>query len=314
MESWQPTADINSLKRRSQILRNIREFFFAKNIMEVETPILAKNTVTDPYIDSFKVNYQNTTCFLQTSPEYAMKRLLAAGSGDIYQLTKSFRLEEQGSIHNPEFTMLEWYREGIDHMQLITEVDELLQHTLNTKPATKISYTKCWQQHLSINPSNCSIEELKILTGKHIPSFENQNLTHNEYLDLLFTHIIEPTLGFNSPVFIYDYPASQASLAKITTNNGEQVACRFELYIEGTELANGFYELQDAAEQMNRFLQDNKIRKQLNKDTITIDHQLIAALSGGLPNCSGVALGIDRLVMLACKKEKLSDVMSFAWS
>lgn len=312
MIDWQPSASIATLQQRAHILHQIRQFFHERAIMEVETPLLCQHTVTDPYIDSFAIANHQPPYYLQTSPEYAMKRLLAAGSGPIYQISKAFRQEEQGSLHNPEFTLLEWYRPDFDHHALMDETDALLQRLLKTPAAEKVSYRDLFLMHLDIDPHNCNLDLLLHLVQQRVELSTTTGLTGDDCLNLLLTHVIEPSLGHKTPVFIYDYPASQAALAKIRQGS-PSVAERFELYIDGIELANGFHELQDANEQYHRFNRDLTIRRKLNKASPTIDRRFIASLEAGLPDCSGVALGLDRLIMLACKHSAVNTSISFDW-
>jgi elongation factor P--(R)-beta-lysine ligase len=303
MNNWQPTTSINNLKKRAEILARIRQFFAERNVLEVETPALSHATVTDPYLHSFKTKFQNETLYLQTSPEYAMKRLLVAGSGPIFQICKSFRDDESGRYHNPEFTMLEWYRPDFDHHDLMREMDELLQLILQTKPAEKFSYAEIFANHVGVNPHTATIDELKTLV----------NINENErdiLLQLIMSEIIEPKIGQEKPTFIFDYPITQAALAKIRNDN-PPVAERFEVYFKGIELANGFHELQDAAEQKKRFEKDLAKRKKLGYETVNVDIRFLQALEQGLPECAGVALGIDRLVMLALGENHIEKTIAF---
>lgn len=312
---WQPAASLNALRLRAEILTNIRAFFSARDVMEVDTPLMCRASVTDPYIDSIPAIYQahpngNTERFyLQTSPEYAMKRLLAAGSGSIFQLCKAFRQAENGHLHNPEFTMLEWYRTGFDHLQLMSEVDELLQLILHTTPGHLITYQKLFQTFLDIDPLNTTLDALKLCAEQNHINIETVITDCDTWLSLLLTHCIEPKLGMDRPCFIYDFPVSQASLARI--NPDQKTAARFEVYYKGMELANGFHELQNADEQRRRFENNNVARVDAQLLPMPIDELFLTALQAGLPNCSGVALGIDRLVMLALGKTTIHDVMSF---
>jgi len=309
--NWHPTADIADLKLRAKILVNIRHFFAERNIFEVETPLMCSAPVTDPFLEALSFNYNNKTWYIQTSPEYAMKRLLCAGSGSIYQICKAFRSDEVGRLHHPEFTMLEWYHIGFDHHDLMMEMDEFLQYVIHTKPAKKVSYQQIFEQYLNINPHSIADEELKMITQTSCGIAPDHKLDRDDYLNLLLTHIIEPELkSALCPIFIYDYPASQAALAKIRQDN-PPVAERFEVYIQGIELANGYHELTDVLEQKWRFDQDIEKRKKLNYPIVPMDNYLLSALESGLPDCAGVALGIDRLVMIAAQKESLSEIMAF---
>lgn len=302
---WQPSAPLKNLQARARIIKQIRDFFDARQVMEVETPLLCYTSVTDPHIHSI----QAETHYLQTSPEYAMKRLLAAGSGAIYQITKAFRKDEVGRFHNPEFTMLEWYRPGFDHLQLMNEVDELLQLILKIPPADKKTYRDIFITHLALDPHTASVDELAAVANKHFTMYEKIT-DRDTWLQLLMSHCIEPQLGKKQPCFIYDFPASQAALAKIQKTK-PPVASRFEAYFKGVELANGFHELQDANEQRKRFAQNRTARKQLSLTDVPLDEFFLAALESGLPDCAGVALGIDRLLMLALQAEHIKEVISF---
>lgn len=298
------------LQLRAEILAKIRQFFAERNILEVETPLLCSTTATDPHIHSFAVAPHR---YLQTSPEFCMKRLLAAGSGSIYQICKAFRHEESGRQHNPEFTLLEWYRVGFDHHQLMVEVDELLQSILQTASAEKITYEKLFEKYLAINPHSASIQELKHCAQKNQLVLSDGNIIDRDaWLQLLMIHFIEPQLGFEKPLFIYDFPTTQAALAKIR-HIEISVAERFEVYVNGIELANGYHELTDAKEQQARFLADQRRRQALGYAMIPIDKHLLNALENGLPDCAGVALGVDRLIMLAAKENSIHSTLSFSW-
>lgn len=313
--NWQPTCTLEALHQRAKLLQQIRDFFLQRNILEVETPTLSQHAVTDAHIESIRSEFTNgtitQTVFCQTSPEYAMKRLLAAGSGSIFQICKAFRSDELGRYHNPEFTMLEWYHLDYDHHQLMDEMDELLQHVLQCSAALRLSYQNCFLQYLNIDPLTCSLEELKsIIHAQKI--MDTSDFDRDTCLQLLMSHLIEPHLGLREPFFLYDFPASQAALAKMNPNN-PLVANRFEVYIKGIEIANGFHELSNAEEQRQRFEKDLSLRQSLNRRPMEIDQRLLQALSHGLPNCSGVALGIDRLLMLKINASSISDVIAFPW-
>jgi len=246
--------------------------------------------------------------YLQTSPEYAMKRLLATGSGDIYQLAKAFRAEEKGKHHEPEFTLLEWYRLGFGIKALMQEVYTLIISLLGEMDKVVFSYRKIFLEILNFDPFLISNEELEIVARKMLGDIPVQLLRDN-YLTLLFSEIIEPSFASEKIIFIYHYPESQASLAKIIEQGGFKVAERFEVYCGGLELANGFHELTDPKEQLSRFEKDNQTRKRLNYPQVEIDHRLIEALEQGLPECSGVALGVDRLLMLKLRQSNIANVL-----
>lgn len=308
---WQPCASIDTLTARASILKQIRNFFDSRGLLEVETPLLSHTSVTDPYIESIPAYCpKNKRRYLQTSPEYAMKRLLAAGSGAIFQITKAFRQDEAGQHHNPEFTMLEWYRPDFTHHDLMDEVDALLTLVLNTAPAERQSYTEAFQSLLHIDAHHATIDELKCCAKKHGVNISGEINDRDTWLQLLMSHVIEKQTGQTRPFFIYDFPVTQAALARIQSTQ-PPVASRFEVYYKGIELANGFHELQDASEQRKRFENNLIARESLALDPLPIDELFLASLEHGLPNCSGVALGIDRLVMLATCKQSIAEVLSF---
>ena len=318
MSQWQPSANIEELKARAELLRSIRQFFYDRDVMEVETPLMSNGTVTDVHLDAFSTEFPHhhsgevKSLYLQTSPEFAMKRLLCAGAGSIYQICKSFRNEAAGRFHNPEFTMLEWYRLGFNDQDLIDEVDQLMQVTLSVNPAIRMSYQQAFIELLGLDPLSASLTEIKDL----VLSYSTDEWLVNEddadvLLQWLFSMYIEPNLGTDTtPCFIYDFPASQASLAKLNQAD-PRVAHRFELYFKGVELANGFYELQDAKEQEKRFVKDNQQRAALGLPEKPIDKLFLASLEQGLPDCAGVALGIDRLFMLKQNLAHIEQAMSF---
>jgi elongation factor P--(R)-beta-lysine ligase len=298
--NWQPTAPLSNLQLRAEILAKIRQFFAARGVLEIDTPLLSAATVTDPHLHSL-VTTKNF--YLQTSPEFAMKRLLCAGSGAIYQICKAFRDDEQGRQHNPEFTMMEWYRPGFNLQDLMAETDELLQHILQTPPAEKLTYQHAFEKYLGINPHTAELATLKSLVKNIVGEVDDRDTL----LQLLMAEHIEPHLKLT---FIYDFPASQAALARIRPGN-PPVAERVEVYINGMELANGFYELSDPNEQKQRFLNDLAHREKLGYPAVPYDENLIAALTHGLPDCSGIAMGIDRLIMIAAKADSISEVINF---
>ena len=319
--NWQPTAELAVLKLRAQILQRIRSFFSERDILEVETPTLSAAATTDPQLRNFNTCYSGPglahgrTLFLRTSPEFAMKRLLAAGSGSIYQICKVFRDTEAGRLHNPEFTLLEWYRVGFDHYQLMNEVTELVTHILKGKivldPPERLTYQQAFLDYAGIDPHTADKERMIACAQKQgihtAGSFPDQLET---WRDLLLTHVIEPQLGKNRLTFLYDYPTSQASLARIRPGT-PPLAERFELYLHGIELANGFRELGDAREQRRRFEMDLNRRRAMGLPAILHDERLLAALAHGLPACAGVALGVDRLVILAAGVTSIADVIAF---
>jgi lysyl-tRNA synthetase class 2 len=308
---WQPSASIQVLKSRAQIIARIREFFLQRDVLEVETPLLSHGTVTDPYVYGIPVISDKKILFLQTSPEYAMKRLLAAGSGSIFQISKAFRQDDNGKLHNPEFTMLEWYRVGFDHHQLMDEMDALLQLILQCEIAERVTCKELYEKYAGVNPHAATVDELSRCANEKI-QLAAEISDRNTWLELLFMHCIAPNIGHDRPLFLYDFPVSQAALAKIR-NEKPPVASRFEVYFKGIELANGFHELSDAKEQRNRFEKDLALRAHQGLSKVPIDENFLAALQQGLPDCAGVALGVDRLVMLALGKKSLAEVISFSF-
>jgi lysyl-tRNA synthetase class 2 len=312
--SWRPSASPQVLKKRAELLQQIRAFFHARQVVEVETPVMSAAGNTDPNIDSVVCDSGDKAFYLHTSPEFAMKRLLAAGSRSIYQICKVFRDNEHGRYHSPEFSMLEWYRLGFDHHALMDEVETLLKVLLvdtQIQEGRRISYQQACVKHAGFDPLSISNKDL-ISEAARLGFSDVQGLgeaDRDAWLELLFDQVVVPKLPNNTIVFIYDYPASQAALAKIRADEG--VAERFEVYIDGIELANGFHELTDAAEQRQRFETENMTRLEQGKQPVKIDEHFLAALQSGLPECAGVALGIDRLLMLLCGTESLADVLAF---
>ena len=312
---WQPSASIENLLARAKIIAEIRRFFTDRGLLEVETPVLSAFGVTDVHLSTFSTEFvapfgeQSKTLWLATSPEYHMKRLLAAGSGPIFQLCKVFRNEEAGNRHNPEFTMLEWYRPHFDMYRLINEVDDLLQQILDCPPAEMLSYQFAFQQFVGLDPLSAERAELVAKARQHHFMAEDDE-DRDTLLQFLFSELVEPQIGKKQPTAIYHFPATQAALAQFSSED-HRVAERFEFYYQGLELANGFHELTDAREQLRRFEQDNRQREKMGLPQREIDHNLLAALEAGIPNTSGVALGVDRLIMLALNAQKISEVISF---
>jgi len=303
--------ELNLLIKRAELFAQLRSFFLQRQVLEVDTPLIAPATVTDLNIESIPVSLERlgkiSEQYLITSPEFYMKQLLAAGSPSIYSLGKVFRQGEHGSRHHHEFTLLEWYRVGWDEHQLMGELRELLTLLLPKKTVTKISYGELFFSRLKINPYTADINELKRCIQQHI-DMNVDTLTMADCLDVLFSHCIEPTLS--DITFVYNYPASQAALAKITTDEqGDVVARRFEVFIDALELANGYCELTDADEQRCRFERDIKIRQQQHKKIYPMDESLLNALDTGLPECAGVALGVDRLLMKVLGEAAIQDVL-----
>jgi lysyl-tRNA synthetase class 2 len=318
-KQWQPTASLDALRARADLNAKIRGYFAEQNVLEVETPLLAAAATLDPNIEPLQ-----TRCgavkhplYLQTSPEYAMKRLLAAGSGSIYQLGKAFRDDACARRHNPEFTMLEWYRVEFNWRELVDDVVAITHFALGDLPVTLISYGDLFEQHLDINPHRATAEELADIAKENFDlAFDDAD--RDTWLNLLFAAVIEPTLGFDENdlpeiCIVYDYPASQAALAQIVEDdNGDTVAQRFEVFVSGMELANGYQELTDAVEQRQRFAHEQQLLGEKGLPVRDSDARLLAALENGLPDCSGVALGIDRLLMLQLGVNSIEQVLAFS--
>jgi len=312
--NWRPSATLEVLRARAAFNAAVRAFFEARGVLEVETPILSRHATVDRHIDSFQTQ---TGAWLQTSPEFAMKRLLAAGSGPIYQIARVFRRDEQGRHHNPEFTLLEWYRPGFDHQALMDEVEALLQQCLaRALRCERLSYREAFLRYARFDPHVLDAPALRQRArdaGIGVPD----SLTAAErddadlWLDLWMSAVVGPALGRDCPVFVYDFPASQAALARVRSGS-PPVAERFELFWHGIELANGFHELTDAAEQRRRFEADQAWRRDQHRDVPPFDPPLIDALAHGLPPCAGVALGLDRVLALHLALPTVSASMAFA--
>jgi lysyl-tRNA synthetase class 2 len=320
--AWRPRADWATLRLRAELLARVRTFFAARGVLEVETPILSTAAITEPNLASFRTVYagpgsrHGRTLYLHTSPEFPMKRLLAAGSGCIYQIARVFRDGEAGRRHNPEFTLLEWYRVAINHHGLMDEVAELVTELLAGRvllaEPERLSYSELFQRQVDVDPHQASVAELGACAERlRVPIPPGMPADDPDpWLDLLLTHCLEPRLGRGRLSFVYDYPASQAALARLRPG-APAVGERFELYLNGVELANGFHELGDAGEQRRRFEAENATRRALGLPVAPVDENLLAALDAGLPDCAGVALGFDRLVMLAAGKTSIQEVIAF---
>ena len=313
---WQPSASLENLRTRARVLRAIREFFHERGVLEVETPALSSATVTDLHLHSLSTSVSvpgrdaALELWLQTSPEFAMKRLLAAGSGPIYQVCKAFRDLEGGRFHNPEFTMLEWYRPGWNHHALMDEIDEMTCTVLGVGKARRLSYGEALSHYGGIDDAYRDGWQTLRKRAMEQGVADVPDLDCNGWLSLIMTQIVEPAMRHEGPVFIDDFPADQAALSRVREGS-PPVAERFELYIDGVELANGYHELTDAAEQRRRFDADNRSRAAAGLAVMPVDNRLLAALTSGLPMCAGVALGVDRLVMLAAGADTLQDVVAF---
>lgn len=306
----------------------MRNFFDDRGVLEVETPILCEAGAIDEHLEPIRAEYHAHSGakpkphYLMTSPEHSMKRLLAVGSGPIYQITRAFRDGERGRLHNPEFTILEWYRPGFDHVALMEEVEALLGRLLEeqdpkgpekaARPFARVTYREAFLDALGINPHRVSPDDLSRIAGlEGVPPPPDFDVSDRDgWLNLLLMARVEDTLGFERPAFLIDYPASQAALAKVRDGD-PPVAERFELYVRGVELANGYHELLDPREQERRFVAANEKRRAAGKSQLPSDPLLIAALEAGIPHCAGVAVGLDRVVMLALGAETIDEVQAF---
>jgi lysyl-tRNA synthetase class 2 len=315
-QAWRPTADLPALRRRAETLRRARDFFFQRGVLEVETPALVNTPVTDVNLGSARVDVPGfaTPLFLHTSPEYAMKRLLAAGSGDIFQICRVYRGGERGRLHNPEFTMLEWYRLGFSLEELMREVAELTRALLGAPadlPVEYVTYRDALRHHAGVDPLDApraTLEQAARALG--LDAAQAGSLGRDELLDLIVGAQVGPALGTHALTFVHRYPASQAALARIDPAD-PRVALRFELYHRGVELANGYHELASSTEQRQRFAADQESRRARGLPVQPVDQHLLAALAAGLPECAGVALGFDRVLMLAAGAASIDEVLAF---
>ncbi len=322
VSDWRPGTDLETLRLRARLLAEIRAFFAERGVLEVETPMIGRATATDPHLQSLRIadpGIDGPVYYLQTSPEFFMKRLLAAGSGPIYQIAKAFRAGESGALHNPEFTMLEWYRPGMGYRELMDEVAALVAVCLELDgPFPEARYRELFRAETGLDPVADPLSRLTAELARHgldgvvdlsgLPEGDARNLV----LDLLFSHCVQPRLGTTEPLFVYDFPACQAALARLRPgDDGRPVAERFELFHRGIELANGYQELTDAREQRRRFAADLATRRRLGLPTVARDERLCAAIEAGLPECSGVAVGVDRLLLCRLEARGLDAVIAF---
>ena len=309
---WRPNATLETLKARAELYGSVRAFFSARGVMEVDTPVMSAHATVDRNIESFAVPGGG---WLQTSPEFPMKRLLCAGSGPIFQIAPVFRREERGRHHNPEFRLLEWYRPGWDHHRLMGEVQDLL-HALGIAadgPYARRTYREAFLDHAGFDPFAEPVARLRARAlegGVPVLDLGMAEEDRDAWLDLWMSHRVGPRLGVGVPEFLFDFPASQAALSRVRPDD-PPVAERFELFWQGVELANGFHELGDASEQRRRFQADQDWRKAQGRAVPPLDAHLIEALGHGLPDCAGVALGLDRLLMLKLGLPELAQALSF---
>lgn len=312
---WRPSATLEVLAARARMLAQIRAFFVERQVMEVETPLLSRHGVTDPALESLRLERAGIggARWLHTSPEFPMKRLLAAGSGPIFQICKVFRDDERGRRHHPEFTLLEWYRPGLAMHALMDEVAALVRCVLHRQDLAmqRIAYRDLFCSRLGLDPWSASPDARReAAIRRQVPGAAMLDLDADGWLDLLLSHCLEPGLGQDAMSFVYDYPPSQAALARIR-DDARPVAERFELYINGMELANGFQELTDAAEQRRRFERDLDDRRGRSQAPVPMDEPFLSALAAGMPETTGVALGLDRLLMIAVGATQIDQVLAF---
>lgn len=317
---WQPACGVVQLRQRARLLERIRTFFAARGVLEVETPLLCHNIGTDPNLDFFSTSYnqphRQQTLYLQTSPEFAMKRLLAADSGSIYQICKAFRNGEAGRLHNPEFTLLEWYRVGFDLPALMDEIGALMGYLAPALPpwqrAERYSYRELFNRYTGLDALEFSLPVYRhCAEARGLPEAAAIcGSNHALWLDLLFSHLVQPHLGHAAVCLVHDYPACQSSLARLKPGD-PQVTERVEIFLRGVELGNGFHELADAGEQERRFLDESALRRRQGLPPVDADPRLLAALQAGLPDCSGMAIGLDRLMLLLHGYAHIETVLAF---
>lgn len=320
MTDWRPTADWSVLVKRAELMRQVRQFFYEKKVTEVDTHLLSQFGVTDCHLSNLTTEFKyplpsgNEKLYLQTSPEYAMKRILAAYKQDIFQLSHVVRDDEIGRFHNPEFTLLEWYRVGYDDNQLIAEVAEFLIEVCDAPEAKVITYQQAFIEYLGIDPlSSAGVDTIRqhLIERPSLSEWMSKETDEDIILQVAFSELIESQFPGNRPICVTEFPQSQAALARIDRND-ERVARRFEFYYRGVELANGYHELSDADEQRIRFKKDNAWREKHGREAQPEDTRLLAALDSGLPACAGVALGFDRLLMIICGAKTISEVLPFS--
>ena len=314
-------GDLDALRLRAAVNALFRLYFAERDVLEVETPILSEAGNTEPNIESFTTHFTGhsdagaRTRWMRTSPEYPLKRLLAAGVGDCYELGRVFRNGEAGGRHNPEFTMLEWYRVGWDHLRLIEETVQLVQRALGLigrqAEVFSCTYRELFLQGLGLDPFTATEAQLRMPLAAH--DIDAQGLTRDDWLDLLITHLLQPAFPPDRITVVRDWPASQCALARIRPGD-PPLAERFELYLGHHELANGYHELIDADEQRQRFLRDLAVRQARIASLPPLDQRLLEAMARGLPGCAGVALGVDRLLMAMVGTDRIAEVLAFPFS
>ncbi len=317
--AWEPSCALEILPLRAEMLRKIRDFFAARKVLEVETPLLGQAIGSDPHLDFFTIphtSFRKTALFLQTSPEFAMKRLLAAGSGSIFQICKAFREGEAGRLHNPEFTLLEWYRLDYDLPQLMAETADLLLfllgEPLSLNAVQRFSYAQVFWEYTGLDALCFDLSAYRRCAERHrLPEAAAIcGADHALWLDFLFSHLVQPFLGSKAICLIHDYPACQAALARLKPGN-PLLAERVEIFVDGLELGNGYHELTDVREQRQRFARDRAARVRLGLPEAAVDERFLAALEAGLPDCAGMAIGLDRVLMLLTGHDEIASILAF---
>ena len=318
--SFLPSADVTAAVVRARLLREVRTFFAERNFLEVETPVLSADTIVDRHLDPPTAELRGVgparTLYLQTSPEFAMKRLLAAGWPSLYQTTRAFRQAERGPRHNPEFTIVEWYERGADYERGMQSLSDLCERLLARGPAERVTYAQAFVTRAGIDPHAATLDELRRTARERLPeaaaSFASATapVDRDAWLDLLLTSLVEPTLGVGRPTILCDYPPAQAALAQVRRGSPD-VAERYELYVDGVELANGYHELLDPAALEARNEENHRLRAADGKPALPTESRLLEAMRSGLPPCAGCALGFDRVVMLACGATTIDQVLTF---
>jgi lysyl-tRNA synthetase class 2 len=308
-EDWRPSASLGTLRIRAEVLARTRAFFAGRSVLEVETPMLCRGGLGEPNILALRTTLTGArNRYLPPSPEPAMKRLLCAGSGPIYQIARVFRDGEEGRLHNPEFTLIEWYRPGFDHHALMDEVEALVSALLGSEPFERIRYGRAFEDALGVDPHTADSEALAACArGLGLAA---TGLDRGAYLDFLLCHAVTPRLSHDQPCFLFDFPEPQAAFARVQAGT-PPVSERFELFIRGIEIANGCRELGDGAEQRRRLLREETRRRALDLPAVPLDDLFLAALESGLPDCAGCALGLDRLVMVATGASTIQEVLAF---
>lgn len=314
---WNSTCPLQTLKQRAFLLAKIRQYFAKQNVLEIETPILSSACNSDVHIESFSSNpikLEMNCSYLRTSPEFPLKRLLCSGVGDVYELGKVFRKGEISKTHNIEFTLLEWYRINFDYLQLIQDVINLfefifLSFDLITPKSKTFTFAEAFAQILNIDVTHIGTSKINLCCKAY--GYSGSRLSTDEALDYLFATQIQPSFDKQCLTFITQYPSSQAALAQINPND-PTTALRFEVFYQGLELGNGYQELTDAEELTQRFNQDNSYRKEHQLEAVAIDHHLLSAMQQGMPECSGIAIGVDRLLMALMKCDNITEVLSFS--